>query len=196
MSRSSVSAESQKQQLDDRQKLKLCRANGVDLVQVPFFPSDMQSFDDAVRHVSFCLDRVGIAHEPPRVRKVEKLFAVTTSEPMRRLRNLARERGGRCLSSAYLGMAKKYEWECSDGHSWSALASSVNMGTWCKKCDQNAKRRAFADKFEAYIEGFGGRLLSPYVSSTTPIKVCCAKGHRISALPADLKRSPLWCSEC
>jgi len=185
-----------KQQLDDRRKLKLCRANGITLVQIPFFPSDMQSLGDATQHVYSSLNRLGVAHGAAREAKVRKLFAGFTSEPMRRLQELAQERGGRCLSNTYLGMAKKYEWECSQGHQWRAAASSVNTGTWCKVCDQIAKKRLYAGSFKDYIERFGGILLSPYVSNTTRVQVCCANGHRMYALPADLKRTPLWCSEC
>jgi hypothetical protein len=130
-----------KRQLDDKRKLKLCHDSGVALVQIPFFPSDMQSLGDAMRHVYSCLNRLGVAHEPARDAEVQKLFAEFTSEPTRRLRDLARERGGRCLSNTYFGMAKKYEWECSEGHRWSAVAASVKTGTWCKACDQIAKKR-------------------------------------------------------
>lgn len=185
-----------KRRLDDRQKLKLCQTNGVRLLQIPFFPSDMQSLGGAMRHVYSCLSRSGVAHEPAEEVAVQKLFAGLTSEPMRRLRNLARERGGRCLSATYFGMAKKYEWECSEGHSWSAVASSVNTGSWCKECDQIKKKRLYADSFKGYIERVGGKLLSPYVSNTTRVQVCCANGHRMHALPADLKRAILWCSDC
>lgn len=185
-----------KRQQDDKKKLKLCQANGVRLIQVPFFPLNMQSLGDATMHVYSQLKREGVPYKPARDTMIQKLFAEFTSQPMRRLRDLAQERGGRCLSNTYLGMAKKYEWQCSKGHTWSALASSINLGTWCMKCHQTQSQRRFADNFKTYIERSGGKLLSPYVSNTAHVKVCCAGGHHMRALPADLKRNALWCLEC
>lgn len=42
--------------------------------------------------------------------------------------------GGKCLSTEYLGMHKKLEWECSNGHVWPASPSSVKKGHWCNTC--------------------------------------------------------------
>lgn len=51
------------------------------------------------------------------------------------LKEHARKRGGKCNSNTYHGVDSKYEWECSNGHTWKTSWDSVNrIGTWCRKC--------------------------------------------------------------
>lgn len=46
------------------------------------------------------------------------------ASPCRRLERLhdaATERSGRCLADTYIGIAAHYEWECAEGHRWTAV---------------------------------------------------------------------------
>lgn len=48
---------------------------------------------------------------------------------------MAAERGGRLVSPKYLGSMVAHEWECADGHRWSATVNNVrNHGSWCPYC--------------------------------------------------------------
>lgn len=47
---------------------------------------------------------------------------------------LAKARGGRCLTLNYPGSAAKWHWLCHRGHSWQALLASVKKGHWCREC--------------------------------------------------------------
>lgn len=47
---------------------------------------------------------------------------------------LARERGGRCLSPAYVAAKVKLEWECEHGHRWEAQPDKIRAGRWCPTC--------------------------------------------------------------
>jgi thiol-disulfide isomerase/thioredoxin len=47
---------------------------------------------------------------------------------------LAKARGGKCLSTEYIGANKKLEFECAKGHRWSAVAGGVKHGSWCMQC--------------------------------------------------------------
>lgn len=53
------------------------------------------------------------------------------------LSNLARPRGGQCLSTEYRGQARKHHWRCSDGHEWTATPNSLKNGSWCPRCHVN-----------------------------------------------------------
>ena len=49
--------------------------------------------------------------------------------------NIARERGGICLSKQYMGLQKKLKWQCGDcEHIWEAIFGNVKRGSWCPKC--------------------------------------------------------------
>jgi hypothetical protein len=48
------------------------------------------------------------------------------------MREIARERGGECLSDTYIDSTKKLRWRCGRcGHEWEATASNIRRGTWC-----------------------------------------------------------------
>lgn len=50
-------------------------------------------------------------------------------------KNLAKERGGRCLSKKYSGAGAKLKWICQNGHKWEAkFAQLNNQKTWCGIC--------------------------------------------------------------
>ncbi len=50
-------------------------------------------------------------------------------------RQVARERGGKCLSERYVNARSKLTWECHRGHVWQAIFDNVkNKGRWCPDC--------------------------------------------------------------
>ena len=54
---------------------------------------------------------------------------------LEQMQAVARERGGRCLSTAYLGNQIKLTWQCKLGHVWeSSPNNAVNRGAWCPNC--------------------------------------------------------------
>lgn len=53
----------------------------------------------------------------------------------------AQARGGRCLSTDYLGWRKaKHKWECYQGHTWENTWEVTRAGVWCKTCKKKYKR--------------------------------------------------------
>ena len=76
-----------------------------------------------------------------RLGKKAKADTITTIET---LVAAAGRRGGRCLSSAYVGSKAKYLWVCEFGHSWQATWNNIGKraGTWCPDPDCNRGRLA------------------------------------------------------
>jgi len=56
------------------------------------------------------------------------------------MQEIAKSRGGKCLSTAYIDNKTKLEWECKDGHTWWAVPSSVKQGCWCPFCGWKMKK--------------------------------------------------------
>lgn len=50
---------------------------------------------------------------------------------------IAKDRGGKCLSTTYINSKEHLEWECSKGHRWFASPSGIKDGNWCEKCRKN-----------------------------------------------------------
>ena len=62
------------------------------------------------------------------------------------MRDIALERGGKCLSDKYINSRKKLIWECVEGHTWEATPNNVKRGTWCPVC-KRIKMRKLTNKF-------------------------------------------------
>lgn len=67
-----------------------------------------------------------------------------------RLRNIAAERGGLCLSSEYPRRGQKAQWQCADGHIFMMTPSAAkNAGQWCPTCATGVSERLCRALFEA-----------------------------------------------
>lgn len=80
-------------------------------------------------------------------------FCVGKRQTIEDLQELAASRSGKCLSSEYLGQAKKHKWRCVNNHEWSATPNSIKNGSWCPKCNIN-----FGEEVcRVYLETIFGR---------------------------------------
>jgi hypothetical protein len=111
------------------------------------------------------------------------------------MQQLARIRGGKCLSTVYVDAAAPMRWSCAAGHRWWANASNVmHQGNWCPRCrgmprDDLARLRRIARRH-------GGQCLSTeYAGTTTPLLWRCRKGHEWSTAPHHVV-SGSWCWIC
>jgi hypothetical protein len=50
------------------------------------------------------------------------------------MHELAKSRGGLCLSTRYKNVDHKITWQCHRGHVWAAPPSRVMLGSWCPQC--------------------------------------------------------------
>ena len=58
-------------------------------------------------------------------------------------KDLAKSRGGECLSDVYINQAQLLDWKCSKGHTWTASYSNVGNSrrpTWCPKCAKQSSK--------------------------------------------------------
>ncbi|MCX6815303.1 MAG: hypothetical protein NT120_00435, partial [Candidatus Aenigmarchaeota archaeon] len=53
------------------------------------------------------------------------------------LQEIAKSRNGKCLSENYSANQTKLKWQCSKGHIWEAVPSSVKYGCWCPYCSHH-----------------------------------------------------------
>lgn len=58
------------------------------------------------------------------------------------MQEIARSRGGKCLSEKYINIITKLEWECAEGHRWWATPNNViKLNSWCAKCFYARRRK-------------------------------------------------------
>jgi hypothetical protein len=115
------------------------------------------------------------------------------------IQNIAKSRGGICVSKKYKNAHTDLRWECSKGHHWKARPANVKNGTWCPKCaKENAgnSQRLTIEEMRALAKKRGGKCLSKtYRNAHTKLLWECANGHQWKARPANVKKVS-WCPEC
>lgn len=117
---------------------------------------------------------------------------------------LAASRGGRCLSPECNGIKTRLEWECAEGHVWSArLDSVVHNKTWCRKCAAAAKGKKQRNNNLAAARVIaaerGGKCLETKNFPVRGYKPLweCAEGHRWRAIFHNIRRCEgAWCPMC
>jgi hypothetical protein len=96
---------------------------------------------------------------------------------LREMQSIALERGGKCLSKAYVSVFTPLEWECAEGHRWKTPPVGVKQGHWCPKCG-GRERLSLQDAQES-ARAWGGKChATEYVNVKTPMEWECANGHR------------------
>ena len=118
---------------------------------------------------------------------------ITISE----MQALARKRGGRCLSAAYVNLRTKLRWRCAKGHEWETTPNSIKyMGTWCPKCSGKTALGTI-EAMQALAKKHGSECLSStYSGSLKKLRWRCAKGHEWESTPTNVKNGGYWCREC
>ncbi len=120
------------------------------------------------------------------------------------MHQIAKERGGRCLSTSYKNASTPLLWVCGHGHHWKACAANVKggprrKGSWCREC-YNGRRR-FHEKLSItamrdLANARGGTCLSAeYLGSKFKLTWKCKSGHHWQASPCYVVQGT-WCPIC
>jgi len=113
--------------------------------------------------------------------------------------DIARERGGKCLSKEYANKYTKLQWECKKGHRWEAHPRHMKKGSWCRICSytkMGKERRLTIEEMQGIAKARGGECLSKdYVNSQTRLRWRCKEGHEWKATPNSIKGGK-WCPTC
>ena len=110
------------------------------------------------------------------------------------MQQIAKEHGGRCLSSEYKNGTTSLLWECSEGHQWKTpYLGRVSKGSWCPTCRNPQNSIQDAHKL---AQERGGECLSPeYVNNYTPLLWKCGCGYEWEAIYGNIQQGT-WCPYC
>lgn len=115
------------------------------------------------------------------------------------MQKIAKDRGGKCLSSKYINVKTKLQWKCKEGHIWESRPHNILQGNWCPYCANKKQRdtlRGSMDEMQKIAKQRGGRCLSKaYINALTKLKWQCKEGHKWAASLASIK-SGHWCPIC
>lgn len=110
------------------------------------------------------------------------------------MRELARERGGECLSEEYTTTLGKLRWRCEQGHEWVTTPNTILGGSWCRYCGLGQKS---ITEMRAHAATRGGECLSEqYTNKNEKLRWRCGEGHEWEATPGHVINSGSWCPYC
>lgn len=113
---------------------------------------------------------------------------------LREIRAIARAKGGRCLSDAYITQQTRMRFECAQGHQWETTAVVVLKGSWCPEC--RYRPLAAVAEMKTLARERGGQCLSDtYVTTPPGMRWRCARGHEWHVAPRQIRRGS-WCPRC
>lgn len=116
---------------------------------------------------------------------------------IKEMQELAKLKGGTCLSKKYKNCHEKLKWQCNKcNYIWEASALSIkNCDHWCPQCAGQAKPK------EEYLISLandnGGTCLNvkEYTNAHSKLKWRCSKGHEWEASYANVNYGK-WCPYC
>jgi hypothetical protein len=115
---------------------------------------------------------------------------------LERMQALAAERGGRCLSTEFVNDSTELQWECAEGHRWSALPRWLRYKVWCPKCRGQPKITEAWQTALAQAKQRGGACLGGRNRSTHQVaRWRCAAGHEFTNSPYRIAAGR-WCPLC
>ena len=116
-------------------------------------------------------------------------------QQLEKMRELAKQFGGKCLSTSYKSTRSKLKWECSKRHIWDATPELIRMGYWCRLCSgKNPKLTIQAMHDMANSRG-GKCLEEKYKNDSTKMSWECGLGHQWDATANNIRHGR-WCPIC
>jgi hypothetical protein len=126
-----------------------------------------------------------------------RIAATNMARGFARVQEMARRRGGVCLSSGYTDPSDVLRWRCAEGHEWECTANTIRARSWCPECLLEPKVRLSMRDMQAVATERGGECLSPaYRGPMIPLRWRCAKGHEWEAPPQFVRHQHTWCPQC
>jgi hypothetical protein len=113
---------------------------------------------------------------------------------------IAKERGGACLSDEYVSSKTPLAFRCTLGHEWSSQPTLVRKKHWCPHCAAVARQEGQRQKKFASVLRFakkrGGRCLSTtYLRQEGKLLWRCARGHEWEMTAQSIGEG-YWCLQC
>jgi len=175
----------------DAFKIKKCKEQNVRLIIVPELFHTLKLSDLK----QFIIDQCSNIHIPIIGNIVDIDLSYINPSRLRFFQNLAIQKGGRCLSDAYIRNSEHLWWECAKKHTWQATPANVLRGTWCKECYGNIKYTIEEVKQVAINRG-GECLSGVYDGNHSLLLWKCQNNHIWKATFNSINVQNTWCDKC
>ncbi|CAG8766042.1 35370_t:CDS:2 [Gigaspora margarita] len=110
-------------------------------------------------------------------------------------KQIAKERGGDCLSKEYVNCMVPMDWICEKEHTRTTGLNSIkNHKTWCPVCKDTRLNISVAKELALSL---GGKCFSEnYINNRTPLLWTCKNQHQWYSPLFQVKDSGHWCRKC
>lgn len=117
---------------NDNDKEILCKLHGIALIKIPAlgYLTKIENFSNVI---SIEFNRLNLKCNKPIIMNDDIIYCISKNS-LCELNDIAKKRGGKCLSMCYINSKTPLDFECRNGHVWHATASNIKRGTWCPKC--------------------------------------------------------------
>jgi len=110
---------------------------------------------------------------------------------------IALEKNGKCLSSEYINIDSKLDWECQHGHIWKASLYGIkSQKTWCPVCAGILKLDGLNVARKLATDHGGVCMSADYINNKTNMIWKCGRGHVWEATLNAVKTANHWCRKC
>jgi hypothetical protein len=120
-------------------KAALCKKHNVKLIIIPSLLS-ITKLESLHIKIESELIRLEIPYDKDRLKELSKVVDINNIrnidfvEKYDNICDIAKEKGGECLSSEFINRYNKMKFKCAYGHIWESAARNIVRGTWCTIC--------------------------------------------------------------
>ena len=183
----------------DLLKMNLCKKHGTKLFVIPQLNRYNKSIFDyilsCIKEQVINLDiNYPINFDSSSIDYNKVYFNSKDFEALNKIKQIAINRGGECLSNEYFGSNEKLIFKCGNcNHVWKTTPRDINGGSWCHRC----AGRAFTinDVIEFAKIKNGKCLSNEFIISKKKLIWECDKNHTWIASFSQVRRGT-WCPTC
>lgn len=184
----------EKRKIDDAIKMELCLKKDIKLIIIPHYEAVTDEM--LLKTIQEKLEIIGV--KTPKIDDLKLFFKdfYDSCPRMKRLKKIAKDRGGIIMSESYNGRKEDITVKCGKGHVWTTKAVNLFDGKWCKVCANQDKEVNF-QKLKNYIKQKEGKLITEYYENNKQkVEILCKKGHLFKKSVHNIINSGQWCPKC
>lgn len=186
----------------DKKKRELCSLHGVRLIEIEQ-AGEKKEFSEILSEIKQECTRLGISlPEDLDLNGFDANAAYINDKSLelKKVQEIALQKGGACLSEIYGGHYFKLEFQCKNGHRWKTNPATIKRGRWCPTCarlnSKGRKPKYSLDDMITLAKNKGGKCITrEFRSVSVKMEWECKNGHRWFAFPYSIIKGT-WCKHC
>ncbi len=189
-------------ELDERKRL-LCNKHGIRLIELKQ-SGEKKGADEIFTELKAELKRL-------RIRSLKDFFFfvfdensayinIESLQHFEKIKEIAKKKGGKCISNLYGGHYYKLEFRCKEGHFWKTAPATIKRERWCPKCARNSRPvkqpKYTLEDMDRLAKNKKGRCLTrTFKNGSSRMKWECELGHRWVTIAYSVIQGS-WCKSC